>query len=272
MDTERKYFNQNELTAEELENVVDVSEFILNCIEQEKIFNETFDPSFPSRAIEYKRQINKLPSEYNEKNIEGFEKPYIGNIIWNSEMGVLVETIQFFSRDDDIEKIKYLNIPLADACESLELCNSELIHTQKYENFQRAIEYFAEDIISQESLRRFLENPGYFFRLWDKKGEVFPLVKTKKRSVSLHEKKVYLSKEEMSNIQGWKYLEIFELFKFAFIVDKKFRAEYISKLVENYLRNLDDDNEKGLFSYVKSNKSGLIIIVSKEDQTLNTNP
>lgn len=266
MNTERDFLSQSELTPEELENVADVTEYLLNSIQQSDVFNHKFDPSQPSLVLEYNEEIENLPFDYREKNIEGFEKPYLGDIFWGDDKGVFVETIKFSTEDNDIRK-KHLYFSIIEASQKLNLFNQETIHSPSYKNFSKAIEYLSKEITSKESLRNFLENPGYSF-VYDDRGQYsFPTLRFDNKKISFHRKNVNLSKKEKVEIEDWEYIEIFELLKFAPIVDSNFRISYISKIVGNSLRSLEGGKSyKKLFTHFNYKNSSVLMIITQEGE------
>lgn len=262
MKTEKGVFNQNELTPEELCDVIDITSYLLNYIENEEVFDKDFDPSKPSQVLEYKKTIEGIPFEYREENIKAFEKHYIGKIFLDGEMGVVIEAIRFYEEENkDLTRIR---IPVRDVCNKLGLNNMEILDSPNYQNFIRAIEYLQKDIQSKESLKRFLDNPGVYFKYGRDRSVIVKKGGSPMR-VSLHEKDLNIPNEERSSVDEWEYVKTFEYFNKILFFDPQFTTEFLSRLVENYLKNEDLGEYSGIFCHLKSGDLSIIMIVNKED-------
>jgi hypothetical protein len=260
METERKVFNQNELTPEELGNVVDITNYLLSSIDQEETFLEAFDPSKPSQVVEYREKKDRIPLDYREENIEEFEKHDIGNIFLDTERGLVVEAIKFFREEDkDPERIL---IPIEEVCKNLGLINAEILNSPNYQNFLRAVEYLQKEIVSKESLRRFLDNPGIHFK-YSKDRRIPQRKGGNSFRVSFHEKNIYIPKEEKGSVEGWKYVKTFENFRGMLNWNPEFVAESMSRIVGNYLNNEDIGDYKGIFTHLRYGDASVIMIVTK---------
>lgn len=268
METEREHLDIEELGSEELDNITEVTSYLLNSIAQKEVFEEDFDTSKPSRVLNYEKEINTLPTEYNQQ-IENLEKPYIGEILWGDEQGVIVETIKF-SENAEIQKRIY--IPIKEVCNNLGFCNPDLLYLPNYQNFSKAVEYMSEDITSRESLKNFLDNPGYQFIYDDtyKSKEGFATFTSSGKKFSFHKKNVDLPLRELKKVENWKYItdEIFELLKLAPIVDRDQRNYFIVKMVENNLSNHYLEGEGGFiggFTVFNYKNSSVVMIVTKKE-------
>ena len=262
IETERESLNLNELTSTEKESITDVTSYILNSVATNNTFQKEFEPNRLSQVVEYSEEINSLPFGYNNQ-IENFERPYIGEISWGDQAGVIVETIDFSLEEGRVEKRNI--IPIEELLKGNELFNQGLIDVEGYRNFSQAIEYLSKSISSKESLVNFLDNPGFYFR----KNEHYKAFSNSGKEFTFHEKNIKLSEKELKHIKNWKYIsnDLFLLLEMTFFASEGRRNDYISRIVGNDLSNRylnQDSSYRGAFTTFSHENTSLIMIVTKK--------
>jgi hypothetical protein len=175
---------------------------------------------------------------------------------------LVVEAIKFFREGDkDPERIL---IPIEEVCKSSGLINAEILNSPNYQNFLRAVEYLQREIVSKDSLKHFLDNPGLHFK-YCKDRKISQKKCENSIRVSFHEKNIYIPKEEKSSVEGWRYVKTFENFRGMLNYNPEFVAESMSRIVSNYLKNEDIGEYRGIFSHLRYGDASVLMIITEED-------